>query len=239
MNSRNDPLSTIESFIQGNRENLATSVELTAEFKMQFDDQYDATCVAYFQSHPEMLNELRTLNSSLKATADTLAVGEPVVQPTLGFGDPKNRNAIPDSAQIGYLQAILKMMRTVGPGAGKRLQKIAYELNQQQPWVRVGSTGSDNTVEIIVHEGPIKKLDRILEKGDARGNRYETLRDYARASFVIGHINQLVPLLQRINDGDEFEIVRIKNRLDPSYDSVASGGHGARFSAEIYTRGCH
>lgn len=38
-------------------------------------------------------------------------------------------------------------------------------------------------------------------------------------------MTQVSVLLQRLDDGPEFEVVRVKNRLDPTYDSIESGGY--------------
>jgi len=38
-------------------------------------------------------------------------------------------------------------------------------------------------------------------------------------------VSQVPALLQRLEDGNEFDVVRCKNRFDPEYDTQASGGY--------------
>ena len=90
---------------------------------------------------------------------------------------------------------------------------------------RRASRSGNSTNKFELHRGPLKQMDRILEKADLKKYHFEEVRDYGRASWVVDNVSQLPALLQRLEDGNEFDVVRCKNRFDPEYNTKASGGY--------------
>jgi hypothetical protein len=167
--------------------------------------------MSYFNASPKGIQELRTLHTKLIANTESRTKGENVVQPDLGLD---KGNGIPDEKQMVYLEKLLKMIRVEEPLASKTLDEIAKR-----------HMAKADGGHITISRGPVKTLDRILEKVDLKGRHFEVIRDYARASIIIDHVEQLCTVLEDLEAGPEFEILRVKNRFDPTYDSIESGGY--------------
>lgn len=73
--------------------------------------------------------------------------------------------------------------------------------------------------------GPIKKQARIFEKVLTHGGRFDLIRDYARATFSVKTPEVLPELLKQLSEADEFEMVRVKNRLSTLWDPRDSAGY--------------
>lgn len=73
--------------------------------------------------------------------------------------------------------------------------------------------------------GPTKTKARIFEKVLANNGRFDLIRDYARATFVVGDVVLFPRLLQTLLLADEFKVIRAKNRLSPTWDSRDSAGY--------------
>lgn len=213
--NRNDPLSRIEGYIAANRENLSESVRATGTFKQKFDILYVNTVMSVYNADPSVLQDLRNVHKSLKQNAAERCNGQELVQPNLGYAKlSHNDEKVRKREQMKYVIAILSVVRKEEPTAAALLEDIAAE--------HVRRNGGKKAE---LYRGPIKQLDRILEKGDVKGHHFEKLRDYGRATLCIEDVTQVSVLLQRLDDGPEFEVVRVKNRLDPTYDSIESGGY--------------
>lgn len=211
MQQRNDPLSKIEQFISANREKLSKSVQITGQFKQEFDILFVKTCMAHFNANPGTLKALRDLHNKIAVAAQLRNKNKDPVQPALGLN---KGNSIPGEKQIKYLELILGLIRKEEPFAADKLQELADKHEQD---------AANGRVEI--HRGPVKTLDRILEKSDLKGHHFEVIRDYARASIIVEHVEQVAVVLASLESGNDFEILRCKNRLDPTYDSIESGGY--------------
>ena len=75
-------------------------------------------------------------------------------------------------------------------------------------------------------QGPLKEPVRILEKALGRGNRFNEVRDFARGCFIVDDLGDLARILRRINTGDEYTIVRAKNKFDDdAFDPQESNGY--------------
>jgi len=73
-------------------------------------------------------------------------------------------------------------------------------------------------VELV--PGPAKKKARIMEKvRDGDGN-YASVRDVGRLSLVVGDIVLLPDVVVALLDCADFEVTRIKNRLDPDNEKA-------------------
>ena len=211
MTNRNDPLSKIEQFIAANREKLSDSVRVTGQFKQEFDILFVKTCMSHFNANPGALKALRDLHNKITVAARLRTKTEDPLQPDLGLNTGRG---IPDAKQMQYLEQILGLIRKEEPLAADKLQNLAD---------RHDAAAGNGPIEI--HRGPVKTLDRILEKCDLKGRHFEVIRDYARASIIVGHVEQVANVLAELESGTDFEIVRCKNRLDPTYDSITSGGY--------------
>lgn len=73
--------------------------------------------------------------------------------------------------------------------------------------------------------GKLKKEQRIIEKALLRANRFDEIRDYARGCFIINELADMARLLHRIEGGDEYTVVRVKNRFAEDYDPLESSGY--------------
>lgn len=73
--------------------------------------------------------------------------------------------------------------------------------------------------------GPLKRQQRIHEKAQTHGGRFDLIFDYVRATFIIHNVDIYPKLLQMILLRDEFTVVRAKNRLSQSWDSLDSAGY--------------
>lgn len=223
---RHDSISKIEHFIQANKKDLTKSAQLTAKRKQEFDRVYRETIALYFEAEPKAKERLEVLHEQCKSQAAEAAShipgGSILLQPDLGFKDAES-TTIPLRRQIRYLKALLAMMRKVGPTAGAKLRTVAKDVNREHDLADDATVAHQRSMLFV--EGPMKRLDRILDKADLYRNQYEFLRDYARGTFVVSHISHVSAVLERLLQSTEFEIVRVKNRLMPEYDSVESAGY--------------
>ena len=73
--------------------------------------------------------------------------------------------------------------------------------------------------------GKIKKQARIFEKVLTNDGRFDLIRDYARALFIVADVAAFPRLLQHLLVDDAFTVVRAKNRLSKSWDSRESAGY--------------
>jgi len=223
--TRHDPLSMVEKIIQANRNSLAESVKLTAKYKQEYDATYSKTCAAYFETHPAMEERFEASYERCTVQASdampTPGGAGALVQPDLGFKDVKS-NTIPLKRQRRYLKALMNMMHKVGPIASAKLRSIVKQVNQEQELAPDAAVTLYKAIRF--EEGPMKKWDRILEKADSHGAQYQFVRDYARGTCVVSHIIHVAVLLEQLVDCDEFEVVRVKNRLLPEYNTLQSGG---------------
>lgn len=73
--------------------------------------------------------------------------------------------------------------------------------------------------------GKTKDQGRIFEKVLANEGRFDLIRDYARATFVVKDVAEFPRLLQHLLMDETFKVVRVKNRLSRSWDSRASAGY--------------
>ena len=78
---------------------------------------------------------------------------------------------------------------------------------------------------VAFHLGPTKTQQRIFEKVLSHGGRYDLIRDYARATFVVKDVTVFPRLLQLLLVDDSFKVVRAKNRLSSEWDSRESAGY--------------
>lgn len=81
----------------------------------------------------------------------------------------------------------------------------------------------DGTVRFKL--GKTKDQGRIFEKVLANEGRFDLIRDYARATFVVKDVAAFPRLLQHLLMDETFKVVRVKNRLSRSWDSRASAGY--------------
>ena len=230
---KNDPLSKIGEYLESNRESLRESVKGTIACKRTFDSEFEGTCMHDFHNNagnagnPGLLEALRGIHNRLKAgTQNRVNAKQPLIQPTLTFDFEKDLNGPEHDAtriatQKVYLADLYKMVKTEEPTAYALLEVITNDVLATRPASRFGN--SANKIEL--HRGPLKQMDRILEKADLKKYHFEELRDYGRASWVVDNVSQLPALLQRLEDGNEFDVVRCKNRFDPEYNTKASGGY--------------
>ena len=223
---RHDSISKIEHFIQANKRDLTKAAQLTAKRKHDFDLVYRETIALYFEAEPNVKERLEVLHEQCKSQAAEAASripgGSILLQPDLGFKDAES-TTIPLRRQIRYLKTLLAMMRKVGPTAGAKLRTVANDVNREHDLADDATVAHQRSMLFV--EGPIKRLDRILDKADLYRNQYEFLRDYARGTFVVSHVSHVSAVLERLLQSTEFEIVRVKNRLMPEYDSVESAGY--------------
>jgi len=71
--------------------------------------------------------------------------------------------------------------------------------------------------------GPPKKEQRIMEK--AHDGNYARIRDLGRLSLIVDHISLMPGVMRALSDCQDFEVVRIKNRLDPGHEALDSAGY--------------
>merc|ERR1712166_1372113 len=121
------------------------------------------------------------------------------------------------ATQKKYLAALYKVVKAEEPTAYALLEAITNDVFANDPAL--------TTAEVKLHRGPLKQMDRILEKADLKKYHFEEVRDYGRASWVVDSVSRVPALLQRLEDGNEFDVVRCKNRFDPEYNTKASGGY--------------
>lgn len=81
----------------------------------------------------------------------------------------------------------------------------------------------DGAVRFVL--GKTKDQGRIFEKVLANEGRFDLIRDYARATFVVKDVAAFPRLLQHLLMDETFKVVRVKNRLSRSWDSRASAGY--------------
>jgi len=89
-----------------------------------------------------------------------------------------------------------------------------------------GSLGGAAAVKFL--PGPTKKPTRALEKRLSQGGRFDRIRDYGRATFVVrrGQAEVIMPaLLPLLKAAGSFAVVRTKNRFARGYDPKASAGY--------------
>ena len=187
-------------------------------------------------SNPRLLDDLRDVHARLQAGAQTrVTAKQPLIQPTLSFdfetdlnGPEHNVKRI--ATQKRYLADLYKMVKTEEPTAYALLEVITNDVLTTSvarcgDGERRASRSGNSTNKFELHRGPLKQMDRILEKADLKKYHFEEMRDYGRASWVVDNVSQLPALLQRLEDGNEFDVVRCKNRFDPEYNTQASGGY--------------
>merc|ERR1712166_1551560 len=121
------------------------------------------------------------------------------------------------ATQKKYLAALYKVVKAEEPTAYALLEAITNDVFANDPAL--------TTAEVKLHRGPLKQMDRILEKADLKKYHFEEVRDYGRASWVVDSVSRVPALLQRLEDGNEFDVVRCKNRFDPEYNTKATGGY--------------
>lgn len=75
--------------------------------------------------------------------------------------------------------------------------------------------------------GPLKGKRRVFEKVLMHGGRFDQIRDYARNYIVIkkGQFDDMPLAPIHFARQKEVDVVRAKNRFDPSYDAKASSGY--------------
>ena len=174
-------------------------------------------------SNPGLLDALRDTHARLQAGVQTrLATKQPLIQPTLSYDYEKDLNGAEHDAkriatQKKYLAALYKVVKAEEPTAYALLEAITNDVFANDPAL--------TTAEVKLHRGPLKQMDRILEKADLKRYHFEEVRDYGRASWVVDSVSRVPALLQRLEDGNEFDVVRCKNRFDPNYKSQDSGGY--------------
>ena len=71
--------------------------------------------------------------------------------------------------------------------------------------------------------GPPKKEQRIMEK--AHDGNYAAVRDLGRLSLIVENIALVPEVLAALCGCADFEVIRIKNRLDPGHKAVESAGY--------------
>jgi len=85
---------------------------------------------------------------------------------------------------------------------------------------------ADGRLSRRVKRTQLKRADRAIEKL-IRSYQQELglLTDVSRESLVFATVQDLVATLQIIAADEDVQVVRVKNRLDPSYDAKASAGY--------------
>ena len=68
-------------------------------------------------------------------------------------------------------------------------------------------------------EGKLKKVGRIMEKVIIHDGRFDKIRDYARGMFLVDNLCDIARVVERIESGEEYTVVRVKNRFAPGYDA--------------------
>ena len=71
--------------------------------------------------------------------------------------------------------------------------------------------------------GPPKKEQRIMEK--ARDGNYAVVRDLGRLSIIVEDISLVPGVIAALSGCPDFEVIRIKNRLDPNHAATDSAGY--------------
>ena len=76
---------------------------------------------------------------------------------------------------------------------------------------------------VTLLEGPPKKEQRIMEK--ARDGNYSVVRDLGRLSLIVEDISLVPDVIAALSDCHDFEVIRIKNRLNPDDKAIDSAGY--------------
>ncbi|EKX48440.1 hypothetical protein GUITHDRAFT_105588 [Guillardia theta CCMP2712] len=103
---------------------------------------------------------------------------------------------------------------------------LAQSDNDEPQYVRWRDVIADPTLESSVCWAKIKNATRSIEKVlllcDTKVPR---LTDVVRQSIVFKDLDQLCDCLDKIARDPEIQVLQIKNRLDPDFDSKISGGY--------------
>merc|ERR1719198_1731632 len=73
-------------------------------------------------------------------------------------------------------------------------------------------------------EGPLKKEGRVMEKVLLQGGRFDSIRDYARGCFLVDRLGDISKVVQRLETGTEYVVLRCKNRFG-TRDAHESSGY--------------
>lgn len=74
-------------------------------------------------------------------------------------------------------------------------------------------------------QGSLKKEERIMEKVLLQSGRFDRIRDYARGCFLVDRLSEIARIVERLNSGIEYDLIRAKNRFSASYDARESSGY--------------
>lgn len=176
-----------------------------------------------FASNRNLLPKLRGVHNTISSRINgRISADGLLVQPSLAFdykreldGAEHDKNRI--ATQKRYLASFYELVKQEEPTVHALLQLVTADYLSQNPAVGTGP--------VELHRGPLKQMDRILEKADLKKHHFEELRDYGRSCWIVDSVSRLPALLQRLEDGYEFDIVRCKNRFDPAYKAAKSGGY--------------
>jgi len=131
-----------------------------------------------------------------------------------------------------YAQAVF-----VDPIFRQKVQELAAESRGLFPSVLQGPEGSvecipwreamaDEELEQRIRWAQMKSVDRAVEKLVRSYNSdVSRLLDVVRQCIVFERLEDLCECLERILGDPELVVMRIKNRLDPSFDARTTGGY--------------
>ena len=83
--------------------------------------------------------------------------------------------------------------------------------------------GGDTALVFTI--GPGKETGRLIEKALMQKGRYDLIRDYARAMFVVYDLDLIALLIRLLRAAAGFHAARGKNRFAPVYDASDSAGY--------------
>ncbi|EKX46509.1 hypothetical protein GUITHDRAFT_107714 [Guillardia theta CCMP2712] len=131
-----------------------------------------------------------------------------------------------------YAQAVF-----ADPIFRKKVQELAEESRGLFPALPSGSEGlvecigwreakEDEELQQRIRWAPMKSVDRAVEKlVRSYNNDVSRLLDVVRQCIVFEQLEDLCECLERILGDPEIVVMRIKNRLDPSFDARTTGGY--------------
>ncbi|EKX30866.1 hypothetical protein GUITHDRAFT_122928 [Guillardia theta CCMP2712] len=131
-----------------------------------------------------------------------------------------------------YAQAVF-----ADPIFRKKVQELAEESRGLFPALPHGFNGSvecigwreakeDEELQQRIRWAPMKSVDRAVEKlVRSYNNDVSRLLDVVRQCIVFEQLEDLCECLERILGDPEIVVMRIKNRLDPSFDARTTGGY--------------
>ena len=73
--------------------------------------------------------------------------------------------------------------------------------------------------------GKVKSQKRIIEKVRTNKGRFDLIRDYARATFILKDVSKFPDLLRLLLVEKDFTVIRAKNRLNKTWDTQKSAGY--------------